>query len=106
MKRWLSIVLILLGAALFINGSHMASQAAYGEGKISNMEEGGQRRPTLGPIRRNVRSQEMQTQQQRLSAAEEKISTIGVNANWMRGIGAALFAIGIATLLWNRKNKE
>lgn len=105
MKKTLSITLSVLGVALFIWGNNLSDKAALGEQKIYQAEESGGRRPTLGPIRRNVRAEEAETKQQILSEAGQKVAASQVTANWLRGVGAVLFVVGIGSLFFVRKKR-
>jgi hypothetical protein len=107
MKRvkMISIALSVLGVALFAYGSYMASKAAFDQGRIAQAEAAGQRRPTLGPVRRIIRTRQAEAKQKMLSQAGQKVAVSQVTANWLRGIGAAFFVIGIGTLIFWRKKR-
>jgi len=107
-RKFFSAVLLLFGLGLFIFGSNMADQAAQGEMRISQAEENvqDQRRPVLGPVRRNVREQATENAQEKINTAGQNIVASQVTANWLRGTGLAIFIIGMGGLIFcfTRKN--
>lgn len=105
MKKLISVILLIAGVVLFIYGNNVADTASSGEERISQAEESGQRRPTLGPIRRNVRAQEAEHKQQMLGEEEQKVAAFQVSADWLRGTGAVLFILGIGSLFFCCKRK-
>lgn len=106
MKAILSIVLLVLGVAVFIYGSNLATQATFEEQRISQVEATGQHRPILGPLRRAARNQAAESQQQMVGQEGQKIVASQVTANWIRGIGVVLFIVGIGGFLCCRKKRS
>lgn len=106
MKKPFSIALLILGALLFALGSHEANLAARGEQTLSQSEANpGYRRPTLGPVRRGVRSQENQmTQQSFIEQGHDVLATL-MTANWLRGSGLVLFLAGASYFVFFRKKR-
>lgn len=105
MKKMLSLALSVLGVILFIYGSHLSNQATFEEERVSQAEATGQRRPTLGPVRRAARTEAAENKQEMLSEAGEEIATSEVSAYWLRGVGVVLFIVGIGSLVFGRKKK-
>lgn len=101
----ISIAMSVLGVSLFAYGSYMSSKAAFDKGRITQAEATNQRRPTLGPIRRIVRTRQAEATQKMLSQSGQKVAASQVTASWLRGIGAAIFIIGIGTLIFYRKKR-
>ncbi len=101
----IGITLSVLGVSLFAYGSYMSSKATFDKGRIAQAEATGQRRPTLGPVRRIVRTRQAEAKQKMLSQTGQKVAASQVTANWLRGIGAAIFIIGIGTLIFCRKKR-
>lgn len=102
MRKNVCIAITAIGAVLFGYGSYMASHAAYQEGKINQAESTG-RRPTLGPVRRNVGLHQEINKQKNLGYAGREMAAAQTRANWLRGIGVVLFIIGVAALLYYKK---
>ncbi len=104
MKKPISIGLIVLGAILFLFGTHVDNQAAQGEQNLSQAESSEQngRRPVIGPVRRGISSQESQAAQQRIGQAGQQVVATQVTANWLRGSGIVLVILGIGCLIYYR----
>jgi hypothetical protein len=82
----------------------MANEAAQGEARISQAEESeGGRRPVLGPIRRGVRTQAAESNQESLGEGGQSVMASLVTGNWLRGIGVVLFVVGVSGLVFCRK---
>ena len=95
---------MIVGAALFLYGNHMANLAAIGQVRLSEAESGQrERRPTVGPVRRHAHEEQNQAAQQRIGAAGEHIVETMISANWLRGSGIVLFIAGASLLLFSRK---
>jgi hypothetical protein len=109
MGKILSVLLIIAGVGVFLFGTHLSNEASLGAGKVEQAEQQEQQhqRPILGPVRRGMRNSENEHAQQKIGQAESQVATSALNANWLQGSGAALFAIGLATLLFTccRKKK-
>lgn len=98
MKKIVSIALMIFGVAIFIFGSRASNEASQGEQRISQaqQDEQGHRRPILGPVRRNVNNQVANTEQEKISNAEQEVAASRVTADWLQGLGIVLAVIGLA----------
>jgi hypothetical protein len=103
MKNFLSIAMAFLGIAIFICGSYMAHEVAAQQQHLYQAESAGQRRPTLGPVRRAARADAAENKQQMLGQMGQKINASQVTADWLRGIGAVVVIAAIGSLFIRRK---
>lgn len=103
MKKCIGIALIVLGAVLFLLGSHEAIQAA--EDLIYAESSGSYRRPTLGPVRRGVRTQENQSTQEHMRIAGDQALSEKMSGNLLRGIGIVFVIAGVGYIIFLRKRR-
>jgi hypothetical protein len=101
-KNILCAVLILFGVLLFISGSRQASLAMQGEQQLMQSQPV-ERRPTLGPVRRNAHAQENQAVQQQRMAASNRILSTQFSASQMRIGGIILIIAGLGYLFFIHK---
>jgi len=101
MGRSLSILLLVIGIGFFVFGSYVAYQVRRDENKIWQAEgyEQGYERPILGPVRRAARNSAEQSAHERIGQAKQNVARSQVTANWLRGVGIVVFAIGAAGLI-------
>ena len=107
MRKMISFIVSMLGIALFVYGSNISEKISFQEGRITQAESSSQQgRPTIGPVRRAVKNEEKQNQQQMLSQKSEQAAVAQIKATWLQGIGAALFIIGIGAFFFGHKKKN
>ncbi len=108
MKKALSLVLLVSGICAFAYGSYLSYEVAPKEQKLSEAEQNiqEQRRPVLGPIRRNARAQAMQSKESAINSGEQTIAKAHVSINWLRGTGIILFIIGSGCLIFCSVKKK
>ena len=101
MKKILSILLLALGAGVFIAGNNMSEDAAYGEERISQIEENAQenKRPIIGPVRRHARNQANENVQEKISEKSQAIGNSEATANLLQGAGILIFVVGMGFLI-------
>lgn len=95
MKKILSIGITVLGIILFFYGNQLSNEASLGQEKISQNGGSGQRRPVLGPVRRNMQNQAAENKQEMMHNVEQKIAVSQISANWLKGSGVVLFVVGV-----------
>lgn len=103
MKKILSLIALVFGVSAFIIGNYISNEVIEGEQKIAQAEENTkeQKRPVLGPIRRNARNQATDNAREKINEKEKKIAGSEITANWLRGTGIILFVVGIGFLIFN-----
>ncbi len=96
MRKIFSSVLLILGLFVFGYGSYLSNENGPKEERLSQAEENmqGQRRPIIGPIRRNVRAQQAQSKESAIDSGREQIGQSQITIQWFHGVGIALFVIG------------
>lgn len=100
LKRKTSFTLLILGASLFAYGSYLAANVAQGQTKLIQAEEHDQRRPTVGPVRRDARESNERSAQEQIMEKGQELASSFTTANWLRGTGIVLFALGMGGLLF------
>lgn len=108
MRKFLSLLLLIIGVVVFVFGSHVANVAANGEATVEQVQENEPEstRPIVSPVPRGVRTQVTEASQQKIGQLEQKMTQSRVTANWLHGIGAALFFIGLGCLILSFSHKR
>jgi hypothetical protein len=107
-KKIASILLLVIGAGMFIFGNSISNQAMEGQENVSQAEEQEQnhRRPLFGPVRKDINAQASATAQEKIGSAEQQIVKSQVTAQWMEGVGIALFVAGLGCLIFSFRCKK
>ena len=103
-KNLLSAALILVGIFLFISGTREANLARQGEQQLMQSAPA-ERRPTLGPVRRNIHRQENQAVQEQRMQASNKILATQFSATQLRAGGLILVVAGLGCLVFIHRNR-
>ena len=99
MKKVMSIILLLVGATIFLFGSYMAREIAA-QGQMMEEASGHQRRvPLVGPVRKGEAMQSNEQTQKRKGAIQMWMMSSQANVSWMHGVGAIVFIAGAAWLV-------
>lgn len=107
MKKMVSFMISMVGIALFVYGSSISEKTSFQEGRITQAESNNQQgRPTIGPVRRAVKNEQRQNQQEMLSQKSEQVAVLQNKAVWLQGIGTVLFIIGMGGFFFGHKKKN
>ena len=96
--------LLILGTSSFTYGSYLSHRASLGANRISEAEEKvqGEKRPILGPIRRNLNARSTEAAQEKIDEKTQKLVSVQERANWFRGAGIVLFVAGLGCFIFKK----
>lgn len=103
----MSLLLLILGAGIFLFGTYKSDEVSQKEQTLTQMETQADesRRPILGPVRRNIRDSQKQSAEEKIGDAKSTIAGVGVTAAWMQGIGTGIFVIGFGWAVFSFSRK-
>ncbi len=105
-RRIISILIIAVGVGMFTYGNNVSKQADQGQEKIEQAQDSqGQRRPVLGPVRRNAQQQATQQARTKIATEQTKVAILGIDATWFRGAGIVVAVLGLGIFAFSFRRR-
>lgn len=108
-RRITSIVLLILGIAMFIFGSYISGQVAQGEKKIANAQQNVNQVRKLtkaSPYTKGLGKVATQPVQQKINEGKQTASQYKKVATWLHIGGSVLFILGVVLLIFSFSDKK